>query len=282
MLEAALLAAAVWAGDAAAAGTLPAGTLCMAHLPGPLAFESEGKGASTVGYDDSEEARRRRRKARHSFVVEVDGAKRITVDQRRGACVDGLAYHGTHIAVLRRMDGSAVGSARFSFERRGVNELEVRYETFYAALLIEEPPHPRRSARSRVDSVTIPERALGAIDHWHGQITVPEEGLRFAFRGPIQTGNRRTMVNVTASAVPAEGHTAVRLTLSWPPNATSSSPVACFERNVQEPPFQECTAMAGSGWDDGAPRDIVLTIDNLAGTSVEVDLRIVIADPMEK
>jgi hypothetical protein len=54
MLEAALLAAAVWAGDAAAAVPDPTGALCMAHLPGPLAFESEGKGASIVGYDDSE------------------------------------------------------------------------------------------------------------------------------------------------------------------------------------------------------------------------------------
>jgi hypothetical protein len=278
MMAAALFAAAAWA----TAATDPTGALCMARLPGPLAFASEGKGAATDSYDDSEAARRRRRQARHAFTVEVDGAKRVTIDQRRGACVDGLAYRGSHVAVLRRLDGSAVGSARFSFERRGVTELELRYEIFYTTVLIENPLHPRRPGSPRLATVATPERALGAIDHWGGRITVPEEGLRFTFRGPTRTGNRRTMVNVTASAAPVEGHTAVRLTVSHPPDATSSSSPACFERDVQAPPFQECTALAGGGWDDGAPRDVALAIDNLAGTPVEVDLRIVIMDPLEK
>jgi hypothetical protein len=90
------------------------------------------------------------------------------------------------------------------------------------------------------------------------------------------------MVNVTASAAPVEGHTAVRLTVSFPQGKTDSSFLGCFEHNFQKPPFQECTAMAGSGWDDGAPRDLLLVIDNLAGAPVQVDLRIAIEDPFEQ
>jgi hypothetical protein len=55
----------------------------------------------------------------------------------------------------------------------------------------------------------------------------------------------------------------------------------CFETNVHPPPFDGCTAVAGTGWDDGRPRKVFLAIQNLAGKPVSVNLRIAVMDPLE-
>jgi hypothetical protein len=282
MIGAVLLMAAVSAGEAVPAGAGATSALCMAPLPGARAFASAGKGAATESYDDSDAARSRRRAARYAFIVEVDGKGRIRVDQKSGGCVDGLAYQGTHVAVLRWPDGGSAGAARFSFERRGVTELELRYDAFYATVSVEKPRHPRRSTAPGASAAASSERSLGTLDGWSEHVTVPEQGLRFTFRAPtVGTRHFRTMLDVTASAAAVDGHPAVRLTTSVSGRPGTSSSSSCFEANVREPPFQTCTAKAGSGWDDGAARDVVLTIDNLAGKPVSVDLRIVVMDPLE-
>jgi hypothetical protein len=283
MIGTLLLAAAVSAGGGASAEPSSSGVLCVSRLPGAIEFESEGRGVAWSGYDDSEAARRRRRTTHHTFIVEVDGKRRLRVDQTRGGCVDSLAYRGSHVAVFRRPDGSAAGSARFSFERRGVTELELRYDPLYAAALVEKPQHARRAAAPAVPTAAIPERALGALDQWKGRVTVPEEGLRFTFHAPTGSGYRRATVDVTASAAPVERHAAVRLTVSGPSLFESSgpSPLSCSEANEQRPPFETCTANAGGGWDNGGPKDLLLAIDNLAGAAVTVDVQILVMDPLE-
>jgi hypothetical protein len=227
VIAAVLLTAAVVADDCVIDAPGPRTSLCMSPLPGGVAFESEGKGAATASYDDSEASRRRRRTARHAFTIEIDGEKRGSVDQKQLWCVRGLAYQGTHVAVLRRPDGSATGSARFSFERRGVTELDLRYDVFYATVLVEKRRRLRRSAAP--DESPAAERALGTIDGWSDHVTVPEAGLRFTFRAPTPDArNVRTMLNVTASAAPVEGHPAVRLTTSVSGRPGTPSSLSCF------------------------------------------------------
>ena len=234
----------------------------------------------TASDHDSEASRRRRRTARHAFTIEIDGE----AGQRRSKAALVRARPRLPGHARRRASpaglGSATGSARFSFERRGVTELDLRYDVFYATVLVEKRRRPG-APPLQMNPQQPSERwvlSMGRSDH----VTVPEAGLRFTFRAPTPDArNVRTMLNVTASAAPVEGHPAVRLTTSVSGRLDTPSSLSCFEAMVQDPPFEACTAMAGSGWDDGNARDVVLTIDNLAGEPLSVDLRIVVMDPLE-
>jgi len=282
MIGAVLLVAVLSAGESAPAGARAGSALCMPPLPGALAFGSEGKGGATNSYDDSEEARRRRRSERHVFIVKLDGDRDMRIDQKRGGCFEDLTYQGAHVVVLRRSDGSPVGSARFSFERWGVTELELRYDPFYGSVIIEAPRHPRRSATPGVSATATPERALGTLDTWSDHVTIPEAGLRLRFRAPTaRSHNVRSMLSVTASAAPVEGHPAVRLTTSVSGSPATLSSSSCLEARGRNPPFETCTTKAGNGWHGGGAREVVVMIDNLAGHPVSVELRIVVMDPLE-
>ncbi len=89
------------------------------------------------------------------------------------------------------------------------------------------------------------------------------------------------MFEVDATARPVLNRAGVRLRIWGSTTIESRSPADCFEANVGPPPFVECTAVAGTGWDDDRPRKLFLAIDNLAGKPVSANLSIVIMDPLE-
>jgi hypothetical protein len=127
----------------------------------------------------------------------------------------------------------------------------------------------------------VPERDLGEIAGFEEAMVVPADGLRFRLVAVPPGASRRTMFEVEAAGQPLRGRPAVRLRIRGPARSETRSPDSCFESLVHPPPFVECTANAGTGWDDGRPRKLLLAIDNLAGKPVSVNVRIVIMDPLE-
>jgi hypothetical protein len=128
---------------------------------------------------------------------------------------------------------------------------------------------------------SVPERDLGEISGFGEATTVPVEGLRFRMVAVPPAMSLRTMFEVEATGPSLRDHPAVRLRIRGPGGSESRSPDECFEAMVHPPPFVECTASQGTGWDDGRPRRLSLAIDNLAGKAVSVKLKIVIMDPLE-
>jgi hypothetical protein len=65
--------------------------------------------------------------------VRIDGGATVVVDQKKGACIDGLALDGKHIM------WTPGETARFRFEP-GQTVLELRYAPFYGHVHLETPP----------------------------------------------------------------------------------------------------------------------------------------------
>jgi hypothetical protein len=125
------------------------------------------------------------------------------------------------------------------------------------------------------------ERDLGEISEFEESTLVPVAGLRFRFVASARSVARRTMVDVRATGASFENRVGVRLRVSGPGPGEDRSPPGCSEANLHAPPFATCSAVAGTGWDDGQPRKLFLAIDNLVGRPVSVDLRMAIMDPLE-
>jgi len=126
------------------AGAPPAahatGVVCLRKLPTSGSFATEGKGSSMPEhYDDTKEARQSRAAGDKRMAVRIDEGAAVIVDQKKGACIDGLALDVKHVM---RTPGSA---AHFSFER-GQTVLQLRYEPFYGHVQIETPPWLARQA----------------------------------------------------------------------------------------------------------------------------------------
>jgi hypothetical protein len=135
--------------SAAPSASTTTGVLCLRKLPGPVAFAQEGKGSSSLGAEAPRggaaprgAAPRARQRPRLS--VRVDGGPTVSVDQRRGACVDGLARDRSHLVSVAR-DGRLLESARFDFveEGRPTSALELHYDPFYGHVHVERLRRPR-------------------------------------------------------------------------------------------------------------------------------------------
>ena len=125
------------------------------------------------------------------------------------------------------------------------------------------------------------ERDLGEIGRFGESILVPVDGVRLRLTAVPPPMSQRTMFHVDALGPSLRDGPAVRLRLSGSAQPESRSIDRCFEANIGPGPFVECTAVIGTGWDDGRPRKLVLAIDNLVGKPISVKLRIVIMDPLE-
>jgi hypothetical protein len=125
-------------------------------------------------------------------------------------------------------------------------------------------------------------RDLGRVEGFGETLLVPAEGLRFEFLAVPPPRTRRTSVVTEATGRAENERAVVRLRMTVAGVLMSPSSRDCFERNIREPPFVECTALATAGWNDGRARRVVLTIDNLVRSPVTIRLRVVIMDPHER
>lgn len=257
------------------------GALCIRSLPSPDAFRNEGKGSST--------AVARKPGAERRFVVRVDGAQEVIVDQRHSDWIGGLSFQADHVVSVIR-DGRPFLGARFSFARSGSSVLEMLYDPFYTVLQIEVPHHsPTTSASGScapcacgaARSSAGTEQDLGTIVGYRAPLSVPAGGIALRFvAGGAPRG--RTMVHVIVTAPPLDGKAAVRLGLI----ALGGLPLdrsfpTCFEANVQSPPFTDCSAEVGTGWKGGSERALSVTLESVSGAELPVDIGISVGDPLE-
>ena len=127
-----VLAADARAADGGASGGPGAhatGVLCLRKLPAPIQFATEGKGGSGFHYEDTDETRAQRMAGPKQLEVSVDGGAIVIVDQKAGACIDGLALGVKHVVRSIR-PGVSRQCGRFSFAP-DQTILELRYDPFY-------------------------------------------------------------------------------------------------------------------------------------------------------
>lgn len=109
------------------------GTIYIAKLPSSEAFESEGKGSSTVeGYSDNEADREVRRNRNHTFGLELVGVKKINVTQKNSNSIKGLNISKRYKFKIYA-GNSVIESFYFSFKERGSNRLKLSYDPFYSS-----------------------------------------------------------------------------------------------------------------------------------------------------
>ena len=114
------------------------GVLCVRKLPPPIAFAQEPKGSSGPFDLDTPEASARRMAGHPRLEVSVDRGAAVIVDQKAGACIDGLALDVKHVVRATR-PGVNQAWGRFSFEQ-GQTVVELRYDPFYANFHVDTPP----------------------------------------------------------------------------------------------------------------------------------------------
>jgi hypothetical protein len=129
-------------GASADPGARATGVLCLRKLPPSGQFATAGKGSAIPEhYEDTPEARERRVSGHPQMEVRVDGVAPVIIDQKAGACIDGLALDVKH--VVKSGPPGFGEAARFSFAP-GQTVLELRYEPFYGHIQINPPS--RRAA----------------------------------------------------------------------------------------------------------------------------------------
>jgi hypothetical protein len=119
-------------------GAHATGVLCLRKLPPPIAFAHERKGSSGPFDQDTPEASARRMAGHPRLEVSVDRGAAVTVDQKGGACIDGLALDVKHVVRATR-PGVNQQWGRFSFEQ-GQTVVELRYDPFYGNVHVDTPP----------------------------------------------------------------------------------------------------------------------------------------------
>jgi len=119
-------------------GAHATGVLCLRKLPPPNAFATERKGSSGPFDEDTSETRARRMAGDQRLAVSVDRGADVIVDQKVGACIDGLALDVKHVVRSVR-PGVSRQWGRFSFEP-GQPVLELRYDPFYGNVHVDTPP----------------------------------------------------------------------------------------------------------------------------------------------
>jgi hypothetical protein len=148
--------------------------LCLRKLPPPIDFATERKGSSGPGDLVFQDTRACQMATRPVLVVTVDDRAAVTVDQKNGGSVEGLALGVTHVVRASR-PGVSRQAARFSFVTDGEsgNVLELHYDPFYGNIHVE-PPRPARPATTgndrravlrrlcRAASPEIPKRSIRA------------------------------------------------------------------------------------------------------------------------
>jgi hypothetical protein len=127
-------------GASANTGAQATGVLCLRKLPATIHFRTERKGDSGIFEEETDEARARRMAGPLTLEVSVDNAAAVIVDQKAGACIDGLALHSKHVVRSIR-PGVSRQWGRFTFER-GETVLELRYDPFYGNVQITPPARP--------------------------------------------------------------------------------------------------------------------------------------------
>jgi hypothetical protein len=132
---------ALFAAEGGAAGVNPGaratGVLCLRKLPPPGDFGTERNGSSGPFEEETSEMRARRMAGHPTLEVSVDRAADVIVDQKAGACIDGLALDEKHVVRSVR-PGVSRQWGRFSFEP-GQTVLELRYDPFYGNVHIDTP-----------------------------------------------------------------------------------------------------------------------------------------------
>jgi hypothetical protein len=119
-------------------GARATGVLCLRRLPPPIDFRDERKGNSGPLDQNSQEEAARKMATHPRLEVSVDNAAVVTVDQKAGACIDGLALDAKHVVRSIR-PGVSRQWGRFTFEP-GQPVLELRYDPFYGNVHVETPP----------------------------------------------------------------------------------------------------------------------------------------------
>jgi len=125
-------------GVSAGEGGHATGVVCVRKLPPPTEFRTERKGSSGPFEEETEEARKRRMAGHPTLEVSVDNRPDVIVDQKGGACIDGLALDAKHVVRSIR-PGMSRQWGRFSFEK-GQAVLELRYDPFYGNVHVDTPP----------------------------------------------------------------------------------------------------------------------------------------------
>jgi hypothetical protein len=125
-------------GASASPGAHGTGVLCLRKLPPPIDFRDERKGSSGPLDQNTREEAARRMAGHPRLEVSVDRAAAVIVDQKAGACIDGLALDAKHVVKSIR-PGVSQQWGRFSFEP-GQPVLELRYDPFYGNVHVETPP----------------------------------------------------------------------------------------------------------------------------------------------
>jgi len=119
-------------------GAHATGVLCVRKLPPAIAFADERK-RDCGPFDQNTPEESASRMAGHPRLeVSVDRGAAVIVDQKGGACVDGLALDAKHVVRATR-PGVNQAWGRFSFEQ-GQTVVELRYDPFYANFHVDTPP----------------------------------------------------------------------------------------------------------------------------------------------